>query len=527
MLSQVVVKTSPAGKPGEGEVIKWKEAFADEAQKDYFAKNLLEKKEGYVTGWAIDPASQPTLPRRQLVLIPEKPFGFEGGTHFSIRLMQELQHASRNLGRFRLTVTGIERPQRMVDLPAKLAPLLTRPPAERKDEEKKNLAAAFRKFAPLLQPTRDQLEAKEKALKDLKIPTAMILRERPGYQRPSTLLRIRGAFLSPGERVYAEVPAVLPPLPPDQMPNRLGLANWLVSDENPLTARVTVNRYWEQIFGRGIVLTSEDFGTQGDRPTHPELLDWLATEFMQQGWSNKKILRTIVTSATYRQSSDVTPELIERDAYNLLLARGPRVRVEAELIRDVTLAASGLLSEKVGGPSVMPFQPDGVWDIPYSTDKWETSKGEDAHRRGLYTFYRRSSPYPTMLTFDAPSREVCTVRRVRTNTPLQALNLLNDPAFFDAARALAKRMVREGGQEPASRATLGFRLCTSRQPMKTELEKTLGYYQAQLAKYQQDVKAAKEVIKDDQVPDSAAPDIAAWTMVSNVLLSLDETVTKE
>jgi hypothetical protein len=197
------------------------------------------------------------------------------------------------------------------------------------------------------------------------------------------------------------------------------------------------------------------------------------------------------------------------------------------MIRDVTLASSGLLSPKVGGPSVMPYQLDGIWDVPYSADKWVNSTGEDAHRRGLYTFYRRSSPYPSMTTFDAPSREFCTVRRIRTNTPLQALTLLNDPSFFEAARALAKRLEAEGGSDPATRATYGFRLCTARRPAKAELERTLGFYQAQLAKFQQDGKAAKEVIQDDKVPADAAPDLAAWTMVSNVLLSLDETVTKE
>ena len=391
-----VVKASPAAKPGEGDEINWKEAFADEEQKDYWAKNLVEKKGNYFTGWAIDPLTQPSPPRRQVVLIPEKPFGFEGGAHLSIRLMHELQHATRNMGRFRVSVTRIERPQSMVELPAKLAPLLARPAAGRSEEQKKAFAAAYRKFAPLLQPTRDLLAEKEKALKQLQIPTAMILRERPGYQKPSMLLRVRGTFLSPGDRIYADVPDVLPPLPRDQMPNRLGLANWLVSDENPLTARVVTNRFWEQIFGYGIVETSEDFGIKGELPTQPELLDWLATEFMRQDWSMKKILHTIVTSAAYRQSSSATPELLEHDLYNRLLARGPRVRVAAEMVRDIALAASGLLSEKIGGPSVMPFQVEGIWDVPYSADKWETSKGEDRYRRDIYTFYRRSSPYPSM-----------------------------------------------------------------------------------------------------------------------------------
>ena len=257
------------------------------------------------------------------------------------------------------------------------------------------------------------------------------------------------------------------------MPNRLGLANWLVSDDNPLTARVTVNRYWEQLFGRGIVETSEDFGTQGAPPTHPLLLDWLATEFMRDGWSMKKMLRLIVTSATYRQSSNATPELEEKDPYNLLLARGPRFRVPAEMVRDVALAASGLLSPKIGGPSVFPYQPEGVWDRPYNDDKWEESKGEDRYRRSLYTFIRRTSPYPSWTTFDAPTREFCTVRRVRTNTPLQALTTLNDPAFFAAAQALGRRILQDGGPDATARATYGFRRCLTRRPTAPELDRIL------------------------------------------------------
>ena len=259
--------------------------------------------------------------------------------------------------------------------------------------------------------------------------------ERAGWDRPSTPLRVRGSFMSPGERVYAATPSFLPPLPENAPTNRLGLALWLASEENPLTARVTVNRYWEQIFGHGIVETSEDFGTQGERPVHPELLDWLATEFMAGGWSLKAIQRLMVTSATYRQSSHVTPELQEHDPYNRLLARGPRFRIEAEMVRDVALSAAGLLSAKMGGPSVFPDQPEGVWANPYSDAKWTTSEGEDRYRRGLYTFIRRTSPYPSLLTFDAPSREFCTVRRVRTNTPLQALTTLNDPVYVEAAAA--------------------------------------------------------------------------------------------
>ena len=280
------------------------------------------------------------------------------------------------------------------------------------------------------------------------------MKERPSFERPSYELRERGSFTARAGRVYARTPSALHPMRDDLPVNRLGLARWLVDENNPLVARVAVNRFWEQIFGRGLVETSEDFGAQGALPSHPELLDWLATEFMANKWSQKSILRTIVRSSTYRQSSAVRPALEERDPYNRLLARGPRVRMEAEMVRDVALAASGLLSAKMYGPSVYPLQPAGIWNMPYNSDKWTTSEGEDRYRRSLYTFWRRTSPYPSFMTFDATSREFCQVRRVRTNTPLQALTLLNDPASFEAARALAGRMMGDAaaGVDGARRA---------------------------------------------------------------------------
>jgi hypothetical protein len=318
-------------------------------------------------------------------------------------------------------------------------------------------------------------------------------------------MRERGTFTSPGELVYADVPSAFNPLPRDAMPNRLGLAQWLVSEDNPLTARVTVNRFWETIFGRGIVETSEDFGSQGEPPSHPELLDWLATEFMQQGWSMKKIHKLMVMSATYRQDSHVSPEMTARDPYNRLYSHGPRFRVEAEMVHDMVLAESGLLSSKMYGPSVFPYQPEGVWDIPYSDDKWLPSEGEDRYRRSIYTFIRRSAPYPSLVTYDAPSREFCTVRRVRTNTPLQALTSLNDPYFFAAARALAKRLQSEGGPTLADQITYAYRITVSRPPSQTELAKVTDFYNKQL---------------------QADPKLAL-TMVANVLLNTDEALTKE
>jgi hypothetical protein len=273
-----------------------------------------------------------------------------------------------------------------------------------------------------------------------------------------------------------------------------------------------VNRLWESLFGRGLVATVEDFGTQGEPPSHPELLDWLAVEFMEQGWSQKAILREIVSSATYRQSSSVSAVLRERDPDNRLLARGGRYRIEAELVRDVALAAAGLLSPKLGGPSVYPPQPDGVWNVPYSQMKWETSSGEDLYRRSLYTFYRRSSPYPSLVGFDAPSREQCTARRVRTNTPLQALTTLNDPVFVEASHALAERMTREGGADVRGRIAYGFRLCTAERPAAADLEALVALH-------------AREAQRT--AGDPAAADRAALQAVASVLLNLDATITRE
>jgi hypothetical protein len=347
-------------------------------------------------------------------------------------------------------------------------------------------------------------------------------------------VRRRGSFMDKGEQVYAGVPATLHPLPDDQMPNRLGLAHWLVDKANPLTARVAVNRAWESFFGRGIVETSEDFGTQGAPPSHPELLDWLATEFLDQGWRTKAIHKLIVTSATYRQSSSSPPAIVERDPANVLLARGPRFRLEAEMVRDTVLAASGLLSRKIGGPSVFPPQPDGIWDIPYSSEKWTPSEAEDRYRRGLYVFIRRSAAYPSFMTFDATSREHAVVRRVRTNTPLQALTTLNDEAYFEAARALAARLLREpvpsagtGRAVDAGRASYAFRLVATRTPESGEVDRIVASYARQLERFRKDPEAAARTIKGYAVADIPAAEQAAWTLVANALLNLDEVLTKQ
>src|SRR5438132_9015406 len=285
------------------------------------------------------------------------------------------------------------------------------------------------------------------------------MQELPADKHRITHLMKKGNFLDPVEVVPPSMPAAFPPLPQGAKPDRLGLARWLVSTDNPLTARVAVNRFWARLFGVGIVETEEDFGTQGELPSHPDLLDWLAVEYRDGlHWDTKALLKMIVTSATYRQTSRVTPELLARDPRNRLLSRGPRYRLEAETIRDQAMALSGLLAPKIGGPSVYPPQPDGLWQAAFHGDRtWATSKGEDRYRRGLYTFWRRTIPYPSMAAFDAPSRETCNIRRIRTNTPLQAFVTLNDPVYVECAQALARRIVKEGGTTTEERARFSLR----------------------------------------------------------------------
>jgi hypothetical protein len=364
-------------------------------------------------------------------------------------------------------------------------------------------------------------------------PASTLVMQELAKPRP-THVHVRGNHIKKGDPVSPGVPAKLHPLraslrvQPGSAPNRLDLARWLVDPDNPLVGRVTMNRVWARYFGRGFVETSEDFGVQGDLPTHPELLDWLAVEFVDRKWSLKAMHELIVTSATYRQSSRVTPELVQRDPFNRLLARGPRLRLEAEMVRDNALAISGQLSRKVGGPSVFPYQPEGVWFNPYSQDKWVLSKDGDQHRRGLYTFWRRTAPYAAFMAFDAPSREVCAERRPRTNTPLQALATLNDKAFVECAAALARRMMTEANGVERERAIHGFRLCLARTPTEKELDYLLGLYRENLDKYRKDSTAAKAMASTGvPIPTGVeVADLAAWTVVANVLLNLDETITK-
>jgi hypothetical protein len=342
----------------------------------------------------------------------------------------------------------------------------------------------------------------------------------------------RGNYQTPGPKVSVGTPESLHPLSKDQPPNRLGLARWLTSRDNPLLARVTVNRWWAELFGRGLVGTVEEFGSQGELPTHPELLDWLALEFMDSGWNMKHVLRLIATSATYAQSSKVPPLLQERDPDNRLLARGPRFRLRAEMIRDAALAASGLLSYKSGGPPVMPYQPAGLWKtVGRNAPVWTENTNEDRFRRGVYVIWRRAVPYPSFVTFDAPDRSSCVVKRSRTNTPLQALTLLNDPAYVEMALALAQRIELEcPSVDDRDRARFAWQLALTRSPTSEETETLLTLFRAKRDDFTANPAKARELIAGIKgVPAATGLDairLAAWFHVANVLLNLDEAITK-
>jgi hypothetical protein len=371
---------------------------------------------------------------------------------------------------------------------------------------------------------RDEDAAIEKA-----IPTTLVAKE---MEKPrETFILVRGEYDKKGDKVTAGVPSILPPLPKGVPTNRLGLAKWLVDPSHPLTARVTVNRFWQQYFGTGFVKTAEDFGLQGENPSHPELLDWLATEFIRTGWDVKKLQKLIVTSATYRQSSKFTPQLLAKDPENRLLARGPRFRLDAEAVRDTALEISGLLVENHGGRSVKPYQPSGLWEAVSfnNSQKYVADKGTAEYRRTMYTYWKRQSPPPNLMLFDAPTRESCTVRRLRTNTPLQALALMNDPQFVEASRAFGQRMMTEGGNDPRGRIAYGFRLATGRKPAAEELKVLLTVFSQELADYQKDKGAAEKLLGVGDFKaknDLDKAELAAWSMIASMILNLDETITK-
>jgi hypothetical protein len=343
----------------------------------------------------------------------------------------------------------------------------------------------------------------------------------------------RGRYDLPdkSDPLTADVPGVLPPLPDDAPRNRLGLARWLVSPDNPLTARVMVNRLWQRYFGVGLVKSPDNFGVQAEPPSHPELLDWLATELVQSGWNLEHIQRLIISSHTYQQQAEAPTELYERDPENRLLARGPRHRLPAEAVRDNTLAISGLLVPKIGGPSVMPYQPDKLWEelAGGAFEVYTQGHGDDLYRRSLYVYRKRTVPHPAMSTFDAPSWEFCQVKRSATNTPLQALALLNDVTYVEAARKFAERMLTEGGGSADSRLTFAFRLATGRSPTPAELSTLRSSLEKHTSRFRQSPGAAEQLVSHGESPRDKSLDVvelAAHTAVASMLLNMDETVSK-
>lgn len=498
----------------------FQQATSSYDQSKFGASGAIDGNAGKDSGWAVGGA---TGRDQQLVIRLKEPLAAKDLT---LKLQQN--YPNHALGKFRISFTDIAQPP--VAVSAEIEKVLKKVRAKRSADEKAALAKFYASRNPETLAVSRRLDELKRELAAIKPMTSVpVMKELPKEKHRKTHIHLRGSYLSLGDEVTPGVPEVFGGLPENVTPDRLALAKWLIDRDNPLTARVVANRFWENLFGVGLVLTSEEFGSQGERPSHPELLDWLAIELMDGEWDMKKFLKLIVTSGTYRQHSHVTQEMAARDPDNRLLARGPRVRLTAEMIRDQALAVSGLLSSKMHGPPVRPPQPNlGLKAAFGGGVDWKTSGGEDKFRRGIYTNWRRSSPYPSMATFGAPNREVCTVRRGSTNTPLQALVTLNDPVYIEAAQALARRMA-DHAEGIESRLDFGFRLCLSRPPNEVEAARLKSLYQQSKAQYAEDPALAKEMATNPlgPVPEGAdVIDLAALTVTANVLLNLDETLMK-
>ncbi|MEO8498307.1 MAG: DUF1549 and DUF1553 domain-containing protein, partial [Planctomycetota bacterium] len=412
-----------------------------------------------------------------------------------------------------------------------VGPKMDLPISDEQRQERDRLEAQIAELTAQLDPPikklRDQIAGLQKQIDAIEPVTTLVMVE-DEKPRPTTVFK-RGSFLDQGEAVSMSTPGALPELLSNVgAQDRRELAKWLTSRENPLTARVAVNRWWAEIFGRGIVATLEDFGTQGERPTHPKLLDWLAVELMESGWSMKHVHRQIVLSATYQQSSRITPDLLKRDPNNKLYARAPRFRLPAETVRDNALAIAGLLSYKLAGPPVFPPQPPNIWrHVGRNEPKYNTSEGNDRFRRGIYVIWRRSAPYPSFTNFDAPDRASCVVARPRTNTPLQALTLLNDPAYIEMAIALAERIAAADHlTNVEDRVAFAIKLCVARSATSDEVEHLAEVYRQQRDYFESSPAAAKSLVGKQTNSVAEVQDIAAWFYVANILLNLDETITK-
>jgi len=521
--------------PGDAKVIpvELMRAEASYEQQGWPALSVLKGEKG--KGWAIDGHDPEKRTPRQIAVFPGKPVSLPENARLVVRIRQEALDG-HSFGRFRLAFSGDDPSMLGVGgstLPQTVKDAIAVEPDKRSPQQKTEIAKFYR--ANVDGPIRQAEAARDVAKKSVEsfrhsLPSAMVMKE--GSVRDAFVLN-RGEYDKRGEKVTAALPAFLPQLPEGTKPDRLALAKWLVSRDHPLTSRVWVNRMWERFFGTGLSKTSENLGSQAEYPSHPELLDWLAAEFMENGWDMKRFVKLVVTSNVYRQNATVTPEKLAKDPANRLLARAPRIRLPGESVRDAAIAASGLLVPTVGGPSVRPWMPDGVWD---ETSKYgdlrgyKPDTGPGRYRRTMYTVWKRTSAPPTMMLFDAPNRETCIVKRSRTNTPLQALALLNETTFVEAAHGLAKRMLAEGGSTPAERIGHGFRLAIGRKPTAAELAALVEGFEADLATFtaapeRADTYAAVGLVKK---PDAvAAPEFAAYSLAANVIINLDEFVMRE
>ncbi|HWQ35667.1 MAG TPA: PSD1 and planctomycete cytochrome C domain-containing protein [Blastocatellia bacterium] len=550
-LTEFEVEAAPANDPKKIERIKFVRATADYNQPERELEPIFNDKTSRrrVTGpvefaidgkdetaWGIDAGPGLRNVPRKAVFVAEKPIAFAGGTILNICLRQNHggwnsdDNQNNNLGRMRLSITTA--PDAKADpLPAGVREILALPREQRTKAQVETVFSYWRTTVPEWAEYNRQIAELWKQHPEGS--SQLVLNERAELRETHTLKR--GDFLKPEKIVTPGVPAFLHPLPANAPANRLTFAKWLVDRNSPTTARAIVNRIWQSYFGTGIVATSEDLGRQSDAPSHPELLDFLAVELMEKGWSLKQLHRLIVNSAVYRQSSRITPELYAKDPYNRLLARGPRLRVEGEIVRDIALAASGLLNRRVGGPSVFPPSPDFLYQPPasYGPKVWPEEKGENRYRRAIYTFRYRSVPYPVLQTFDAPNGDISCVRRARSNTPLQALTTLNETLFLEAARALALKTLREGGLTDAQRLSYAFRRVLARTPTQAETAELLGLLNRQRERFTAGELnpwnlATNDPDKPFPLPKGATMDqLAAWTAVSRVLLNLDEAITKE
>ena len=517
---------------GDGKALKLRGASADYSQADgvFSVKSLLEPKG---KGWAVYPE---TGKSHHAVFELAEPIAAD--REITVELQFNSPFANHQFSKFRLSATDSAMPHEGNPYPANIDAILKTDPAKRTPADQQALTTYYQaNVSPVLRGLNDKIAGLRKnlAAEENNSATAMVMEE---MAKPrDTFMLVRGAYDKRGEKVNPGTPGLLPAQAKDAPANRLSLAKWLVTPEHPLTARVTINRYWQLFFGTGIVKTIEDFGTQGDYPSHPELLDWLAVEFRESGWNLRHMIRLMVTSATYRQSSSVSKELIAKDPENRLMARGPRFRLQAEFIRDQALAVSGLLNGEVGGKSVSPYQPAGLWEelmsrsdgANWTAQSYTQSTGKDLYRRTMYTFWKRTCPPPSLSTLDAPDRETCVVRRSRTNTPLQALVLMNDPTYVEAARKFAERLLTEGGATTEARLNLGFRMVTGRPIQDREAAVLTKVLERQRTRYQNDEKGALKLLsvgespRDEKIPPG---ELAAWTMLANTLLNLDETLTR-